>query len=95
MDIVIRFWCEETNQLSTHYFNSVFLGHATARDLELKFREGLSGLVLAKLTQVSMDGPSVNWKFLLTLQTSLHPDAMDPQLLDLGSCGLHVIRGVF
>jgi len=50
---------------------------------------------LAKLTQVSMDGPSVNWKFLETLQTSLHPDAADPQLLGLGSCGLHVIHGTF
>ena len=81
--------------MSTRYFNSVFLGHGTARDLEVKFREGLSGLVLAKLIQVSIYGPSVNWKFLETLQTSLHPDDTDPQLLDLGSCGLHVIHGAF
>jgi hypothetical protein len=46
--------------VSTRYLNSVFLGHATAVDLELKFKEGLGSLSLTKLIQVSMDGPSVN-----------------------------------
>jgi hypothetical protein len=82
MDIVIRYWNGNDDQVASRYFTSVFLGHATAADLLLKFKEGLSVLSLQKLIQVSMDGPSVNWKFL-------------PQLLDLGSCGLHVIHGAF
>src|SRR5438876_1517325 len=88
MDIVIRYWSEDNNQVSTRYLTSVFLGHATAADLQAKFLEGLGGLSLPKLIQVSMDGPSVNWKFLETLQADLHHDAADPQLLDMGSCGL-------
>jgi len=95
MDIVIRYWSEDSNQVATRYFTSVFLGHSTALDLEAKFREGMSSLSLQKLIQVSLDGPSVNWKFLESLQTNLQPDAADAQLLDLGSCGLHVIHGSF
>jgi len=95
MDIVIRYWSEEAQQVQSRYFTSVFLGHATAKDLETNFTEALSDLSLMKLVQVSMDGPSVNWKFLESLQTNLHPDAADPQLLDLGSCGLHVVHGAF
>src|SRR3989441_242053 len=95
MDIVIRYWSEDNNQVSTRYLTSVFLGHATAADLQAKFLKGLGGLSLPKLIQVSMDGPSVNWKFLEKLQADLHPDAADPQLLDMGSCGLHVIHGAF
>lgn len=33
MDLVIRFWDEETNQVCNRYLGSVFLGHATAADI--------------------------------------------------------------
>jgi len=95
MDIVIRFWDTATNQVSTRYLTSVFLGHATAKNLEEKFKEGLSGLNLDKLVQISMDGPSVNWKFLESFAASTRPHSTDPQLFDLGSCGLHVVHGAF
>jgi len=93
MDIVIQYWGEDANQVASRYFNSVFLGHATAHDLDMKFREGLSGMAINKLIQVSMDGLSVNWKFFEALRVGV--DAADPQLLELGSCGLHVIHGAF
>jgi hypothetical protein len=95
MDIVIRYWSKESGGVATRYLSSAFLGHATAADLEIKFKEGLGDLSTQKLIQVSMDGPSVNWKFLESLQSNIHPDAADPKLLDLGSCGLHVIHGAF
>src|SRR6267154_5397540 len=63
MDIMIRYWSEDNNQVSTRYLTSVFLGHATAADLQANFLEDLGGLSLPKLIQVSMDGRSVNWKF--------------------------------
>jgi hypothetical protein len=95
MDIVVRFWDSSRNQVMTRYLTSVFLGHASAKDIEMKFTEGLSGLCLKKLIQISMDGPSVNWKFLETFAATTRPAVADPQLLDLGSCGLHVIHGAF
>ena len=58
-------------------------------------QEGLSGLNLNKLVQYPMDGPSVNWKFPESFAASTRTEASDPQLFDLGSCGLHVIHGAF
>ena len=44
--------------------------------------------------QVSMDGPNVNWRFYDMLKARRRSDDL-PSLLDLGSCGLHVINGAF
>jgi len=95
MDIAIRFWDNSCDKVATRYLTSVFLGHSAASDLEEKFTEGLVGLNLKKLVQISMDGPSVNWKFLETFAANTRPDSTDPTLFDLGSCGLHVVHGAF
>jgi len=93
MDIVVRFWDPSTNAVATRYLTSVFLGHATASDLEKKFKEGLGSLPLTKLMQISMDGPSVNLKFLDNMKSNLSDDQR--KLIDIGSCGLHVLHGAF
>jgi hypothetical protein len=61
-----------------------------------KFKEGISGLPVWKILQVSIDGLDVNWAFFRQLQDnflSIDPEATD--LLELGCCGLHVIHGAF
>ena len=40
-----------------------------------------------------MDGPAVNFKFLDSLTTELQRVASDRELLNLGSCVLHVVHG--
>ena len=35
----------------------------------------------------------MNWKFLSNLKEEIQTDSTDPQLLDLGSCSLHVVHG--
>ena len=94
MDIIVRFWDNGNNMVVTRYLTSVFLGHATAKYLEDKFIEGLTGLSLIKLVQISNDGPIVNWKFLESFAANTRA-ASDPKLFDLGSCGLHVVHGAF
>ena len=49
------------------YMGSDFLGHATAADLLTHFKDAIRELDLKRLLQVSMDGPSVNWKFYSVL----------------------------
>lgn len=96
MDLVIRFWDEHSHQVSTRYLNSVFLGKATADDLLEKFIEGLSTLPLLNLFQVSMDGPNVNNCFLRKLIVKYEDDVSNfngKKLLDMGTCGLHVVHG--
>ena len=47
-----------------------------------------------KLLQTSMDGPSVNHKFLEKGSKERKGDEQH-QLINIGSCGLHTIHGAF
>lgn len=46
------------------------------------------------LLQLSMDGPSVNWKFHKSVQDALYAqqDCQNISLINIGSCGLHIIH---
>lgn len=92
MDVLVRFW--EAGQVKSRYLTSTFMGHGTAVDMEKHFYSASKGLDLNKLIQLSMDGPSVNWKFFDSLQQQLDRD-LGVQLLNVGSCGLHVLHGAF
>lgn len=91
MDIHIRCW-NDSHQVCTRYFTSVFMGHSTADDMEEKIVESLSScLSLSKVIQVSMDGPSVNWSFFRKFQKHLE-SRFQVKCLDIGSCGLHTVH---
>lgn len=60
LDIHIRIW--ENDQVKTSYLTSEFFGHATAEDLQKCLDPVISEFGHRKLMQLSMDGPSVNWK---------------------------------
>ena len=85
MDLFVGYWDVSEKRVVVRYWNSVFLGHTTHLDLLKSFNEGLEGLDLSKLVQVSMDGPNTNLKFLQELRS----------LIDIGSCSLHIIHGAF
>lgn len=42
-----------------------------------------------------MDGPRVNNSFFTKLKENLASDPDDPSVLDLGTCGLHIVHGAF
>lgn len=94
MDLVVMYWSNTSNLVSTRYLNSVFLGHSTAEDLVAKFREGMAEVSLGQLLQISMDGPNVNRKMSRILKEELETE-FSCGLVDLGTCGLHVIHGAF
>ena len=93
MDIVVRYWNEESNQVSTRYFGASFMGHRATDDVLAAFLEGISELPLHVIMQVSMDGPSVNWCFYKKFNEYLQTNCDEKTLIDLGSCGLHVVHG--
>lgn len=97
MDIAIRFWCTDKNEVVTHYYSSAFLGHSTSQDLVQAFKKELKELNLKKLLQISMDGPNVNIKFFHDIQTDLSQshDEDDPIVLFMGTCGLHILNNAF
>ena len=81
MVIVIRWWSNADNKVKQ--------GTSTYY--------GISILLQAKLIEVyhiSMDGPSVNHKFLKLLKVDWQK-LLVHKLIDIGSCNLHIISGAF
>ena len=75
--------CDDVGEL----FRTMFPDSAVAQ----KFTFGER---LARVLQVSMNGPNVNWAFYDMLQNQT-ADEYNCQLLNLGFCGLHLVHGAF
>ena len=90
MDMIVRFWDHEMNEMTDKYFTSKFWGHATAADMLIHFKCGTASLDPSSLIQVSMDGPNVNWKFYQDYFQERRDEEL-PDLLKIGSCGLHEV----
>ena len=95
LDIHVRYW--DSCEVTSRYLTSVFMDHATAKDLLSKVKLAIDDkLNLSKSVQLSMDGPSVNFKFHRLLTQDLAASvAEDFKFIDIGSCGLHTIHNAF
>ena len=94
MDLCVHYWGVKKSRAAARYFDSSFLGHATAKDLQSSFTSSLNDHILSKIVQVSMDGPNVNLKFLGLLIDQLEIQ-FEKSLLDMGSCSQHTLHGAF
>ena len=94
MDLVSRYWDKNSNRVVVRYFNSALMGHTTSEDITDSFKSALNLIDIRKIIQISMDGPSVNWMFLELYNDELR-EIYQKTLLNLGSCGLHVLIGSF
>ena len=93
MDFIVRY-CKD-DEVKSRYLSSGFLGHTTAKDLKRAFEESTGKLDLKNLIQLSMDEPNVNWKMLDLIVEDRNSNETYPNLLDVGSCSLHVVHGAF
>ena len=64
MDVLIRYFDGDDKQVKVRYLDSYFLGHSTNIDLFEQFKNAVNELNRNCILQVSMDGASVNLKFL-------------------------------
>lgn len=94
MDIHVRFWKNKSNTVTTRYLTSVFLGHSDAKSLVDSLKTSIPSSEMKKVLQLSMDGPNVNHKLHSMLQNDLK-ESSSKSLLDIGSCGLHIVHGAF
>ena len=76
------------------FWNSSYLGPGIHKDVLEKFESSLTGLNPSKMIQVSMDGPSINLKFLEYL-CNLRESKGLTGLTDIGVCQLHAMYGGF
>ena len=94
MNTILHYFNED--KCLSQYSDSQFMGHTTAKDLLENLKSTLSKLNNRKLLQISMDAPRVNCKLLSLLDEDREKENADlPQLLNVGSCGLHVVHGTF
>ena len=93
MDFVVKYFSND--KVVCKYLTSGFLGHTRACDLKQKFEECIQDLDQKKLVQVSMDGPSVNWKLYESLVEERKENKDYPSLINVGSCSLHIMHGAF
>ena len=89
LDVLVRYW--NADKVESWYFTSYFLGHADAEVVHDKFESVSGDLGYEKLVQLSMDGPYVNWKVFRLMQEDVEKQ-IGKKLLNIGSCGLHVIH---
>ncbi|KAG8179991.1 hypothetical protein JTE90_007959 [Oedothorax gibbosus] len=92
LDCHVRIW--DVNKVTTRYFSSDFLGHATADLLFSKIKEKCLTLGAGNLLQLSMDGPNVNLKVHEMMMKEMK-DEFNTTLLNVGTCGLHIMHNAF
>lgn len=94
MDLTVRFWDDNAKHVRTRYYKSCFLNRPNAQNLLTCLLEATKSLPHKRLLQISMDGPSTNWKVLELLNQKRTEDE-DPTMVNIGSCGLHIVHGAF
>ena len=92
MDFVVRYFNKD--RVTCRYLTSEFVGHTRADDLK-KFEEGIKDLEKKKMLKISMDGPNINWKLYDSIVEEWNENDDYPDLIDIGSCSLHVVHGAF
>lgn len=90
----VRFFDKDVKKVTTRYLDSRFVGHSTADDLKKELDNITAVIPKSNLLQIGMDGPSVNWKMFRAYSSEMSRN-YGHQVLELGSCGLHVLNNVF
>ena len=91
MDLWIKYYDKNNDIVMTRYFDSIFLKATKASDLLAAILSSFDKHLLSKLSQLSMDGPNVNFKVMRELNDELRKE-YEISLIDIGSCGLHVVH---
>ena len=92
MDIILICFNDVGGLVETKYFNSGFLKRQNSNDLHDNLLQSLSTIDLGKMIQITMDGANVNWDLLKILSKYREENEL-PELVNIGSCGLHVMHG--
>ena len=94
MDLLVRYWDDHADMVTTRYFGSTCLGKAAATDVYKEFKYVSEKIDVTKIVQVMSDGPYVNLLFLKLLNESRAEEELS-QLIELGTCGLHTLHNGF
>ena len=97
MDVQVIFFDSNKQEVVRSFIGSHFMGYARAEDTFASLKEVHKDLDLVhNLVQVSVDCPNINWKTVEIIED--HRKIQDPNcpnLIVIGSCGLHVLHGAY
>lgn len=98
MDLLIRFFSEDSTTVTTKYITSFFFGHATGDDLCKLFASFIADkdfdIPWERLISLSSDGPAINKKLYGLLRNKLKALKLGP-LLPFIPCSLHIVHKAF
>ena len=94
MDVQICFWNENLYEVQTRYLTSRFFKRPNADNILHELLEATDGLPQKSMVMLSMDGPNTNWKVYENLKSHRTEKEL-PQIINVGSCGLHIVHGAF
>lgn len=96
LQICIRYFSNSYQRSVTRHLQTFYLGTATAKQIVAKVMEALneSGLPIKYLLMLGSDGPKTNDLVKTTIGNELLLNR-NVQLLDIGSCNLHVVHNSF
>ena len=95
MDLHVRYWENTKNIVVTRYLDSSFMGKSSAQDVYTHFKSCAQSLEDAKYLQISSDGPNLHLAFLEILKDSRTESDCDIKLINIGTCGLHIMHNAF
>ncbi|KAK5892635.1 hypothetical protein CesoFtcFv8_012995 [Champsocephalus esox] len=70
------------------------MGHHTAAQIYEKVETVCLDIGFQNLIQLSIDGPNVNWKLFSIAQQNIEGQT-GKKMLNVGSCGLHILHNSF
>ncbi|XP_067136817.1 uncharacterized protein [Centruroides vittatus] len=96
LQIMIRFWSEQTEQVVCRHLNTCLLGRADAETLHTYIIKAIddANLSLHKLLMIGSDGPNVNQKVLRLFKEDVL-GIRKKSLVDIGTCTIHIIHNTY
>lgn len=98
MDLLLRYWDEERNQVVSAYLGSFFFCRAKAADvaemLKLLHNDATYDLPWNRLFSISVDGPNINKAIYRHLNSFLKENNYDG-LIELVTCTIHMVHNAF
>ena len=95
IDLHVRYWEDTKDHIVTRYLDSSFIGKSSTNDVCSDFKSFTEILEDEKYLQVSSDLPDVNLGFRDMLSIAGSNADVGKKLLDLGTCGLHIMHNAF
>ena len=93
MDVHIRYWNNEKGLVKSNYLDSRFVLRPNTDNLHDELHNALQSLP-EKTHATIVYGPNTSWK-VFELLFSYRNEKEWSNLLNLGSCGLHIVHGAF